>query len=200
MIELQNAVGINDHNRIVKKMKSDMLKLIKSGTIKKYNDKASEILKSIGKVFKGFICEKFMNEKYYVNVDKDKMVFYLIPKLIKGVKLKPMIKISRENIILGREKETKTMNKLITIFVSENQISVCIIQTENQDKREMFITISNDKIVCDVSTITNEYQKDIIEVINCSSNIRYTLLKNVLYCIIKIREKYDKSTGKKRSD
>ena len=177
-----------------------MLKLIKGGTIKKYNDKASEILKSIGKVFKGFICEKFMNEKYYVNVDKDKMVFYLIPKLIKGVNLKPMIKISRENIILGREKETKTMNKLITIFVSENQISVYIIQTENQDKREMFITISNDKIVCDVSTITNEYQKDIIEVINCSINIRYTLLKNVLYCIIKICEKYDKKTGKKRSD
>ena len=200
MIELQNAVGIDDHNGIVKKIKSDMLKLIKGGTIKKYNDKASEILKSIVKVFKGFICEKFMNEKYYLNVDKDKMVFYLIPKLIKGVKLKPMIKISRENIILGREKETKTMNKLITIFVSENQISVCIIQTENQDKREMFITISNDKIVCDVSTITNEYQKDIIEVINCSSNIRYTLLKNVLYCIIKIWEKYDKSTGKKRSD
>ena len=184
MIELQNAVGINDHNRIVKKMNSDMLKLIKGGTIKKYNDIASEILKSIGKVFKGFIFEKFMNEKYYVNVDKDKMVFYLIPKLIKGVNLKPMIKISRENIILGREKETKTMNKLITIFVSENQISVCIIQTENQDKREMFITISNDKIVCDVSTITNEYQKDINEVINCSSNIRYTLLKNVLYCIM----------------
>ena len=141
-----------------------------------------------------------MNEKYYVNVDKDKMVFYQIPKLIKGVKLKPMIEVSRENIILRREKETKTMNKLITIFVSENQISVYIIQTENQDKREMFITISNDKIVCDVSTITNEYQKDIIEVINCSSNIRYTLLKNVLYCIIKICEKYDKSTGKKRSD
>ena len=150
VIELQNAVGIDDHNGIVKKMKSDMLKLIKGGTIKKYNDKASEILKSIGKVFKGFICEKFMNEKYYVNVDKDKMVFYLIPKLIKGVKLKPMIKISRENIILGIAKETKTMNKLITIFVSENQISVYIIQTENQDKREMFITISNDKIVCDV--------------------------------------------------
>ena len=85
----------------------------------------------------------------------------MIPKLIKGVKLKPLIEISRENIILGREKETKTMNKLITIFVSENQISVYIIQTENQDKREMFITISNDKIVCDVWAITNEYQKDI---------------------------------------
>ena len=142
VIELQNAVGISDHDRIFKKMRSDMLKLIKGSTIKKYNDKASEILNSIEKVFKGFICGNFMNEKYYVNEDKDK------------------------------------------IFVSENQIIVCIIQTENQDKREMFITISNDKIVCDVSTITNEYQKDINEVINCSSNIRYTLLKNVLYCIM----------------
>ena len=75
MIELQNAVGIDDHDRILKKMRSDMLKLIKGGTIKKYNDKTSEILNSIEKVFKGFICEKFMNEKYYVNVDKDKMVF-----------------------------------------------------------------------------------------------------------------------------
>ena len=125
------------------------------------------------------------------------MVFYLIPNLIKGVKFKPILENSRKNTILGIEKETKTMNELITIFVSENQISVCIIQTENQDKREMFITISNDKIVCDVSTITNEYQKDIIEVINCSSNIRYTLLKNVLCCIIKISEKYDKRTQKK---
>ena len=69
--------------------------------------------------------------------------------------------------------------------------------TENQDKQEIFITISNHKIVCDISTIKNEYQKDINQVINSSSNIRYTLLKNVLYCIIKICEKYDKRTQQK---
>ena len=198
MIELQNVAGIDDHVRIFKKMWSDMLKLIKGGTIKNYNDKASEILNSIEKVFKVFICEKFMNEKYYVNVNKDKMVFYSIPKKIKGVKLKPMIEISRENNIIGTEKETKTMNELITIFVSENQISVYVIQTENQDQREIFITMSDDEIACDASTITNEYQKDINEVINCSSNIRHTLLKNVLYCIIKICEKYNEKNKKKK--
>ena len=120
-------------------MRSDMLKLINGGTIKKYNDKASEILNIIEKVFKGFIFEKFMNEKYYLNVDKDKMIFYLIPKLIKGVKLKPMIEISRENIILGIEKETKTMNKLITMFASENQISVCIIQLKIKINRRFLL-------------------------------------------------------------
>ena len=46
----------------------------------------------------------------------------------------------------------------------------------------MFITVSNDEIVCDISAITNEYQKDVNEVIKCSGKIRYTLLKNnILY-------------------
>ena len=45
-------------------MKSNMLKLIKGDTIKKYNDKPSKIFNSIGKIFKRFMCEKFMNEKY----------------------------------------------------------------------------------------------------------------------------------------
>ena len=41
-----------------------MLKLIKGDTIKKYNDKPSKIFNSIGKIFKRFMCEKVMNEKY----------------------------------------------------------------------------------------------------------------------------------------
>ena len=53
----------------------------------------------------------------------------------------------------------------------------------------MFITISNDEIVCDISAITNEYQKDNIGVIKCTGKIRYTLLKNIIYCIIKICDK-----------
>ena len=45
-----------------------------------------------------------MNEKYYEKVDKDKIVFYLIHKPIKGVKIKHMIEISREIITLTIEK------------------------------------------------------------------------------------------------
>ena len=140
-----------------------MLKLIKGDTIKKYNVKTSKMFNRIEKIFKRFIYEKFMDEKFDVKVDKDKIVFYLINKPIKGVKMKRMIEISREMIILGIKKEAKTMNELNTIFVLENQISIRINQTENQNKRDKFITIYNDEIVCDISTITNQYQKDIFE-------------------------------------
>ena len=64
MIELQNVVGTDNYDSLLKEMKSDMLKLIKGDTIKKYNDKPSKIFNSIGKIFKRFMCEKFMNEKY----------------------------------------------------------------------------------------------------------------------------------------
>ena len=94
-----------------------MLKLIKGDTIKKYNVKTSKMFNSIEKIFKRFIYEKFMDEKFDVKVDKDKIVFYLINKPIKGVKMKHIIEISRDMIILGIEKETKTMNELNTIFV-----------------------------------------------------------------------------------
>ena len=157
-----------------------MLKLIKGDTIKMYNDKPSKIFNSIEKIFKRFTCENFMDEKYYVTVDKDKIVFYLIDKPIKGLKMKHIIEISRDMIILGIEKEAKTMKELNTIFVLENQISLRINQTENQNKRDMFITVSNDEIVCDISTITNEYQKDVNEVIKCTGKIRYTLLQNII--------------------
>ena len=140
-----------------------MLKSIKGDTIKKYNAKTSKMFNRIEKIFKRFIYEKFMDEKFDVKVDKDKIVFYLINKPIKGVKMKRMIEISREMIILGIKKEAKTMNELNTIFVLENQISIRINQTENQNKRDKFITIYNDEIVCDISTITNQYQKDIFE-------------------------------------
>ena len=130
-----------------------------------------------------------MSEKFDVKVDKDKILFYLINKPIKGVKMKRMIEISREMIILGIKKETKTVNELNTIFVLENQISIRINQTENQNKRDMFITIYNDEIVCDISTITNQYQKDIFELFKSTGKIRYTLLKNIMYCIIKLCNK-----------
>ena len=152
--------------------------------IKKYNDKPLKTFNTIEKIFNRFICEKVMNEKYYEKVDKDEIVFYLIHKPIKGVKMKHMIEISREMITLATEKETRTMNEVITICIIDNQIKLNIAERENQNKQDMFIKISNDEIVCNISSITDEYQKDISEVINCSSNTRYILLNNIMYCII----------------
>ena len=85
--------------------------------------------------------------------------------------MKHMIEISRDMIILGIEKESNTMNVLNTIFVLEDRISLRINQRENQNKMDMLINISNDEIVCDISSITDEYQKDIIQVIKCTGKI-----------------------------
>ena len=85
--------------------------------------------------------------------------------------MKHMIEISRDMIILGIEKESNTMNVLNTIFVLEDRISLRINQRENQNKMDMFVNISNDEIVCDISSITDEYQKDIVQVIKCTGKI-----------------------------
>ena len=139
-----------------------------------------------------------MNEKYYEKIDKDKILFYLIRKQIKGVKIKHMVEISREIITLAIEKKTRTMNRVITTCIIDNQIKLNISQNENVNKNDMFIKISNDEIVCNMSSITGEYLKDISEVFNCSSNIRYTLFKNIMYCIIKICDKKNDEINKKK--
>ena len=113
----------------------------------------------------------------------------MINNPIKVVKMKDVIEISRVMITLAIEKETRTMNDVITICIIDNQIKLNLAQTENRNKMNISIIISHDKIVSNISSITDEYQKDISEVINCSSNIRYTLLKNIMYCIIKICDK-----------
>ena len=180
-----------------------MFILINGDTIKKYNDKPPKTFNTMEKILNRFICEKFMNEKYYENVDKNKIVFYSIHKPIKGVKIMYMIEISTDLIILSIEKKpkkTKTMNEVNTIFILENYISLHIAQTENQNKQDLFIKIFNDEMVCNISPITDEYQKDINEVINCTSKIRYTLLKNIMYCIIKICDKKMLKIIKKECD
>ena len=75
-------------------MKSNMLKVFKGDTIKKYNDKPSKIFNSIEKIINRFMCERFMDEKYCAMVDKDKIVFCLIDKPTKGVKMMHIIEVS----------------------------------------------------------------------------------------------------------
>ena len=180
--------------------KKDPKKEDKPNNIKKYNDKKLKTFSTIENIINLFVCEKLMNESYYEKVDKDKIVFYLIHKPIKGVKIKHMVEISREIITLAIEKKPRTMNRVVTICIIDNQIKLNISQNENVNKHDMFIKISNDEIVCNISSITGQYLKDISEVFNCSSNIRYTLLKNIIIILLKYVIKKMKLIRKKRSD
>ena len=56
LIELQNVEGTDNYDSLLKKMKSNMLKVIKGDTIKKYNDKPSKIFNSIEKIINRFMC------------------------------------------------------------------------------------------------------------------------------------------------
>ena len=94
LIELQNVEGIDNYDSLLTKMKSNMLKVFKGDTIKKYNDKPSKIFNSIEKIINRFMCERFMDEKYCAMVDKDKIVFCLIDKPTKGVKMMHIIEVS----------------------------------------------------------------------------------------------------------
>ena len=189
--------NIEKHNNATKKdtKKKDTKKEDKPDNIKKYNDKPPKTFNTIEKIVNRLICEKFMNEKYYEKVDEDNIVFYLINKPVKGVKMKHMIEISREMITLAIAKETRAKNEVITICII---IKLNIAQRENQNKQDMFIKISDDEIVCSISSITDEYQKYISEVINCSNNIRCNVLKNIMYCIIKICDKKNDENNKKK--
>ena len=78
---------------------------IKGDSIKKYNDKPPKTFNILEKILNCFICEKFMNEKYYEKVDKDRIIFYSIHKPIKDVKIKHMIEMSKDMITLTIEKK-----------------------------------------------------------------------------------------------
>ena len=88
-------------------IKGDSIKgdSINGDSIKKYNDKPPKTFNIIEKILNCFICEKFMNEKYYEKVDKDRIIFYSIHKPIKDVKIKHMIEMSKDMITLTIEKK-----------------------------------------------------------------------------------------------
>ena len=54
--------------------------------------------------------------------------------------MKHMIEISKDVITLAVEKETKTMNEVITICIIDNQIKLDIAQTENKNKNNISIS------------------------------------------------------------
>ena len=62
----------------------------------------------------------------------------------------------------------------------------------------MSISIYNDKITSNISMMENDNHKNIDEEIERTNKIRYTLLMNVMYCLIKVcKKKEDEDSEKK---
>ena len=63
---------------------------------------------------------------------------------------------------------------------------------------DMSISIYNDKITSNISMMENDNHKNIDEEIERTNKIRYTLLMNVMYCLIKVcKKKEDEDSEKK---
>ena len=140
-----------------------------------------------------------MNEKFYAKVDRDMIVLCSIYKPIRGFKTVHRVAISRDMISLNTEKQTKSMKQDITICMEGERIILKVSQTEDyygiQKKINISISIYNDRITSNISTMTNEHRKNFTkdenEEIECINKIRYIVLIKIMYSLFKVCKKKD---------
>ena len=100
------------------------------------------------------------------------------------------------------------MKQVNSIYLEDKQIILKASQAHDnsgiQKILDMSISIYNDKITSNISMMTNDnhnFTKHINEEIKCTNKIRYTILMNVMCCLIKVcKKKEDKDSKKKKED
>ena len=161
---------------------------MKKDDIKKHSsNKSSKTRYCIEKILSRFMCEKCFNEKFdvmgYVHKDTDgvdRIILHCMSRTI------ATIEISRNEITLEIERETNTMIEIVRICIEFNQIILQLVQIENKNRMNIAVIISNDVILCDISTTTKDGHQEVTEY---TEKIRYILLMNILCYITKICEK-----------
>ena len=171
------------------------------------NGKPTKRLDCIKKIFKCFVCEKIINEKFRIRVqNKDGIILTSIIKPDKHSKITHGIATYRDVISLNTEKGLKQVN---SICLEDKQIILKASQehdnSEIQKILDMPISIYNDKIISNISMMTNDnhknFRKNIDEEIVCTNKIRYMLLMNVMCCLIKVcKKKETEDSEKKKQD
>ena len=94
------------------------------------------------------------------------------------------------------------MKQVNSICLEDKQIILKASQEHDnsgiQKILDMSISIYNDKITSNISMMENDNHKNIDEEIERTNKIRYTLLMNVMYCLIKVcKKKEDEDSEKK---
>ena len=93
------------------------------------------------------------------------------------------------------------MKQVNSIYLENKQIILKASKAQDnggiQKIVDMSISIYNDKITSNIS-MENDNHKNIDEEIERTNKIRYTLLMNVMYCLIKVcKKKEDEDSEKK---
>ena len=94
------------------------------------------------------------------------------------------------------------MKQVNSIYLENKQIILKASKAQDnggiQKIVDMSISIYNDKITSNISMMENDNHKNIDEETECTNKIRYTLLMNVMYCLIKVcKKKEDEDSEKK---
>ena len=95
------------------------------------------------------------------------------------------------------------MKQVNSIYLENKQIILKASKAQDnggiQKIVDMSISIYNDKITSNISMMENDNHKNIDEEIERTNKIRYTLLMNVMYCLIKVcKKKEDEDSEKKK--
>ena len=88
------------------------------------------------------------------------------------------------------------MNKYNTICIKNKYIISKLFLAKNCNKinKEISIFIYTDKIISNLSLITNEHNKIINNEIICSNMIRYIILMKIMYYLFKILKSLNEKT------
>ena len=101
------------------------------------NGEPAKIFDSIKEIFKCFVCEQFMNEKFSIRgYSRDEITLCLINKPKKGFKIIHVISICRETLSLNIEKVMNSMKEDRSIYVEDDRILLEISQTEKDSKNQ----------------------------------------------------------------
>ena len=157
-----------------------------------------KMIKNINKILEYFVCEKFINQKFFT-LRLDNMIFLGFeykPKIV----FKKIYKVcmSRDIVSLGIINVVDNLKQAISLSIECQEMKLKLSQTEDHSKTNVSISIYNNIIINTTSVAKNEQNTKIInEEIECINKVRYILLRKVMVILYKICKNNARTKNKK---
>ena len=105
--------------------------------------------------------------------------------------------MQRYNFIKYKKTCVDNVKEDITLCIDGERITLKVSQTQGHqgihNKKNISISINNDKIICITSITTNEqnrnYTKDVNEEIECANKVMYIILRKIMHSLFKVCKK-----------
>ena len=115
--------------------------------------------------------------------------------------------MQRYNFIIYKITCVNNVKEDITLCIDGERITLKVSQTQDHQgihsKRNISISIYDNKIICIRSITTNEqnrnYAKDVNEEIECTNKVRYIILRKIMHSLFKVCKKKDDEINKNKN-